>query len=215
VRGGSGHPCAEYSRPILQIFFHLTIIDSYWPLVKALPLTLADKTYGVRRDDVVAEGGVPSSPTAEKLQHEAGVRATSPVPDPAADASGVERLPLQQRRTGSGAPSALGSGTPRPMGSRQLSARWDADDDAHTASSVRAEPAPMPADDDGPTDFTHPAVANHPRTIWLPRDTLGLAQEEEAALRAAGIAVSTVGARMDEHGHVDIDTDGQPPDLLD
>jgi hypothetical protein len=43
-----------------------------------------------------------------------------------------------------------------------------------------------------------------------------LLQDEEAALRAAcGLAVSTVGAHMDEHGHVDIEPDGQPPNMLD
>ena len=59
--------------------------------------------------------------------------------------------------------------------------------------------------DDGPQEFDHPASIEPQRVIWLPRDTLGLGEAEEAAIRTRGIGVSTKGAVMDGKGNVDVD----------
>ena len=64
---------------------------------------------------------------------------------------------------------------------------------------------------DGPTDFYHPASVEPQRVIWLPLDTLGIATKEEKDIRAMGIEVSTENARMNAKGHVDID--GRPPGM--
>jgi hypothetical protein len=80
-------------------------------------------------------------------------------------------------------------------------------------ASVLEEAQADPDEDNGPTDFTHPAVANHRQTVWLPVDTLGLVHQEAAAIRALKIDVSTDGAKMNEKGHIDISS--APPDLLD
>ncbi|KAJ7664278.1 hypothetical protein B0H17DRAFT_991245 [Mycena rosella] len=60
--------------------------------------------------------------------------------------------------------------------------------------------------------FTHPAASRPQRVVWLPRDRLGLAEEEERACREAGVDVSLRDAEMNEKGKVDIT--GPPPDLV-
>lgn len=60
--------------------------------------------------------------------------------------------------------------------------------------------------------FAHPAASRPQRTVWLPRDTLGLAEEEERGCRDAGVDVSLADATMNEKGKVDIS--GSPPDLI-
>jgi hypothetical protein len=80
-----------------------------------------------------------------------------------------------------------------------------------TASSVLEEPPEEPIPGEVPTDFTHPAVSKPQRMIWLPVDPLGLAREEEAAIRGMKIDVSTAGASMNRKGHVSISA--APPDF--
>ena len=60
--------------------------------------------------------------------------------------------------------------------------------------------------------FAQPAVSRPQRAVWLPRDSLGLAEEEEKACQEAGVDAS-VGpdAVMDEKGKVDVT--GPPPDI--
>ena len=58
--------------------------------------------------------------------------------------------------------------------------------------------------------FLHPAVARPPRTMWLPNDAHGLAQEEEKACRDMGIGASRDNATMNEKGKVHVS--GRPPD---
>jgi hypothetical protein len=48
--------------------------------------------------------------------------------------------------------------------------------------------------------------------VWIPRDTLGLAEVEERACKEMGIRVGDVHATMDEGGKVDVR--GGPPDLI-
>ncbi|KAF5381347.1 hypothetical protein D9615_008345 [Tricholomella constricta] len=60
--------------------------------------------------------------------------------------------------------------------------------------------------------FAHPAASRPQRTVWLPRDTLGLAEEEERGCREAGVDVSIQDAQMNGVGKVDIT--GSPPDLI-
>lgn len=60
--------------------------------------------------------------------------------------------------------------------------------------------------------FAHPAASRPQRTIWLPRDELGLVTEEERACAEAGVDVSDKNAQMDAKGKVDIV--GGPPDMV-
>lgn len=82
-------------------------------------------------------------------------------------------------------------------------------DDLSTGGSRVPSPAPDPtmqavAEDEGPTDFRHPAATEAQRIVWLPRDTLGIIEEEEKGLKEYGIQYSTAGAEMDAKGHVQI-----------
>lgn len=58
-------------------------------------------------------------------------------------------------------------------------------------------------------EFAHPAAVEPQRVVWLPRDALGLAEQEAAACRAHGVEASTADAWMDAKGHVDVE--GAPP----
>jgi calcium permeable stress-gated cation channel len=187
-----------------QVFFHYTIIDSYGPLIKGLPLTLADKTYGIKKDDI-AEGGEPAPTTEAKLKE-----GEAAIPDPGSgEASGVERYELQPRRTRSDQRIEEDEdGIKHKPGAHE----GDIGEEG-TAPSVLEEPAEDAREDDGPTDFTHPAVAGHRHAVWLPVDPLNLVQDEVAAIRVMGIDVTTDGAVMNERGHVDISA--APPDLRD
>jgi hypothetical protein len=196
-----------------QLLFQLTLNDSYRPLIKALPLTLADKTYGIKKDDVVEDGGEPAAPTGDKLQNEDG---TPAFPEKfTGEASGVERYELQPRRGRTG--DSANSKQDKPLldsPSRKPSGHKGNIEEESTAESVLGEAAADDtAEDEGPTDFTHPAVSNHPHVVWIPMDKLGLAHDEVESIRALGIDVSSDGATLNEKGHVEIT--GPPPDIWD
>jgi hypothetical protein len=186
---------------VFQVFFHNTIIESYSPLARALPLTLADRTYGVKKDEPLTVNDGPLAATNKSIDDD-----TEPVPDPSGEASGVERYELQPRRTRS---------DPTRNGEKYQERTPHQGDigEEGTAASVLEEPAVDTREDDGPADFTHPSVAGYQRILWLPMDKLGLAREEVAALTALGIEVVTAGAEMSERGHVEISA--APPDLSD
>lgn len=61
---------------------------------------------------------------------------------------------------------------------------------------------------EGPKEFYHPASVDSQIPIWIPRDELGLGEEEERVCRERGVEASTKGAVMDGKGHVEI---SQPP----
>jgi hypothetical protein len=85
---------------------------------------------------------------------------------------------------------------------------------------VESPPTPPPKDA-GDVDaeeqeesygFAHPAASRPQRTVWIPKDEFGLAEEEERACREAGVLVGDVHATIDAKGKVDIS--GGPPDLI-
>lgn len=65
-------------------------------------------------------------------------------------------------------------------------------------------PSAKPVENEGPTDFRHPAAVEEQRTIWLPQDQLGLVHEIRQELDAQDILYSTDGAEMDSKGHVSV-----------
>ena len=60
--------------------------------------------------------------------------------------------------------------------------------------------------------FAHPAVSRPQRVVWIPKDTLGLTEEEVKGCEEAKVKVGFRNAKLDETGKVDID--GGPPDLI-
>lgn len=196
---------------IFTLFYHYLTINSYGPLVSSLPLTLADKTYGLRKDDSPATSPVATpgerDPAADAMVAAAIREEDKPAPDDG-QASGVERHELKPRtrRTGSG----FSTGTQHAEGAHDNDIG-----EVGTAASVLEEPA-AEREPEPPTDFTHPAIAHSQMTVWIPQDQVwdgALSAEQEAAIRAYGIEVSSAGAKMNEKGHVDIFA--APPDMLD
>ena len=142
---------------IVQAFYHIIINNSYGPLEKALPLTLADKMYN---PEAASQQAGPSS--------EAGA-------PPSDKASSDEQF----------------SHNVVPLGSREQLAASD------------------PEERD--LGFAHPAISEPQRTIWLPRDSLGLADDEQRACQEASVDASVgPNASMDEKGKVDVT--GFPPE---
>ena len=72
-----------------------------------------------------------------------------------------------------------------------------------SARSMRAE---------CPTEFSHPAVVEEQRVIWLPEDPLGLVHEMEQELTSHNILYSSDGAEMDSQGKVTV-TFASPEDV--
>ncbi|GJE85442.1 DUF221-domain-containing protein [Phanerochaete sordida] len=198
-----GHPSAIPEGALMVVlivftaFVHIIIDNSYGPLIHALPLSLADKTGGfdINREAAeqdlrdnsstadghsIAEGDLKKDPTRRSSVTSTAFASAQSSPDPAGAEPAKDAQDLEARERG---------------------------DDARTANP----PAIKPVDEDaGPKEFYHPASVEPQRVVWLPHDTLGLAEEEEREIRAAGILVSTAGAVMDEKGHVDVS--GGPPD---
>lgn len=78
--------------------------------------------------------------------------------------------------------------------------------------SSSPSPSAKSVEDEGPTDFSHPAAVEEQRIIWLPKDRLGLIDEIMQDLAVWDILHSTDGAEMDDKGHVDV-TMAPPEDV--
>ena len=184
----------------LVAFFHMVMNNSYGPLMRALPLTLADKSHGMRKSAGGAAGGsgvtsrAAESTESVKIGAEeegfggSGEKSTAetssrPNPDYSSDEDETHASHPHKSTTTTTVPTSDATNSPKP-------------------------PTPTP---DEPTDFYHPASAEPARIIWLPRDVLGLADEEVAACKTEGVEASCEHAKMDEKGHVDID--GRPPGM--
>jgi calcium permeable stress-gated cation channel len=153
-------PLLKTTAAISKAFFNLIINHSYGPLLHALPLSLADKTY--------KSPSIPHQDVGEEASPLTGKSSTS-----------IEESDREPKPTDK---------APAPL---------------DTSSKAKTE------DDYG---FAHPAISRPQRTVWLPKDTLGLGDEEVTACRDAGVDVSSKDAMMDGTGKVDIS--GGPPDLI-
>ena len=188
---------------VFTAFFHIIINNSYGPLIKFLPLTLADMTHGKDDENVAA--------AAKELQDEASDAGHSTAED-------EKRSSLRKR-------SSVASGS-----AKEFPTKAEADteaaaegglleageasspvEDARSRKGSRLSQMPGVDEEAGPKDFYHPASVEPQPVVWLPRDPLGLGEAEERACREAGIEVSTRDAVMDDKGHVDIQ--GPPPDV--
>ena len=172
------------------------MLNSYGPLIKFLPLTLADRSYnggvGVESQVPTADGPLqplpPSSDDVNAIAH-----ASTCTCDSHRHFSGGE--------------------FPRPHDADRKSqnriASPSCTNESHTSSpSLSARPI----ETEGPTDFTHPAAVEEQRVIWLPKDVLGLVHEIEQGLDSKDILHSTEGTEMDSKGHVDV-TMAPPEDI--
>ncbi|KXN81695.1 hypothetical protein AN958_03942, partial [Leucoagaricus sp. SymC.cos] len=62
--------------------------------------------------------------------------------------------------------------------------------------------------------FAHPAISRSQRIIWIPRDTLGLGQEELTGCEEMGVSATIEGAVMNEKGKVDVPTADDIPEVV-
>jgi hypothetical protein len=138
------------------VFYNMIINHSYGPLLHALPLSLADKTYQA------------------PISHQETREESSPL-------TGKSRASIEESER---APKAK-------------------DELLDASAKVKTE------DDYG---FAHPAASRPQRTVWLPKDTLGLGEEEVRACNDVGVDASVKDAVMNEKGKVDIN--GMPPDAI-
>ena len=164
-----------------QAFFQNTILNSYGPLLKYLPLTLVDRVHSGKTE--VEQEAPPNADATQTLPSTSDVKVTD-------YANASTSVPDQQ----------LSSTTPLPHPSGD-------DDKADTSSFTdesSAPPCARPAEAEGPTDFSHPAAVEAQRMIWLPRDHLGLVQEIEQDLASRDILYSTEGTEMNDKGYVEV-----------
>lgn len=62
--------------------------------------------------------------------------------------------------------------------------------------------------------FAHPAISRPQRIIWIPKDTLGLWEEEVRGCEEMGVSASTDGAVMNEKGKVDVPRADEVPEVI-
>jgi calcium permeable stress-gated cation channel len=162
----------------------MMINDSYGPLLYALPLTLADKTYGGPAE-----------------HHDAGMASSAPAPAPAPI---VAHDSTKEKQTA----SATSSGGPTPKPKIEETPYFavppgDQEQNPEAARQHREEQE---------FGFAHPAASRPQRCIWLPEDQLGLFKEEVKMNKEMGVDAEAMNAVMNEKGSVDIS--GPPPDEI-
>jgi len=178
----------------LTLGFNLIIQFSYAPLIHPLPLTLAHKSYGMPKE-IHSQNDDEVRDEDQLNERDFGRRSSG--------ASGKRPLDTDQDPL-----------TPEQQAQFDELERERAENEVHAETKPKTEEygqnvAEAGKRNDGPEDFTHPAAIEPQQIIWLPHDPLGLAQAEEAELKAEGIEVSTKNAVLDEKGHVELR--GPPP----
>ncbi|KAI0261640.1 hypothetical protein BC834DRAFT_895208 [Gloeopeniophorella convolvens] len=195
---------------IFTIFFQNTIINSYGPLIKYLPLTLADRSY---------DGGAKADTEAPVVPD-----APQPVPSSSEDVNAIDYAKTSDKDTTTQhvemqpAPSydhqstsANGGGSPRIDGANTSPMKRKASGSfTNETRSSSPSPSAKAIEDERPTDFSHPAAVEEQRVVWLPKDALGLVHEIERDLGTQGILHTTDGADMDFKGNVSVTT--APPE---
>ena len=83
---------------------------------------------------------------------------------------------------------------------------------SNESRSSSPSPSAKSVENEGPTDFSHPAAVEEQRIVWLPKDRLGLIDEIIQDLAVWDVLHSTDGAEMDDKGHVDV-TMAPPEDV--
>jgi len=182
ARNGKGKPSAIPEGALMIVLvvitagFHLIIGNSYGPLLHALPLSLAHKSYGVPQ-----EPSMPSAESEDLANNEGEDVQLGKKPQRKAPVKVTDERFNRGNQVEAGVPGG---------------AVVDDEDDV--------QPIEDPGQA-LPTDFNHPASFQPQRPIWLPRDEEGFAATEAQALSSDGIVVSMDHAYMNEKGKVSID----------
>ncbi|KAJ3776416.1 hypothetical protein FB446DRAFT_785114 [Lentinula raphanica] len=169
---------------IFTAFFHTIINNMYTPLKHALPLSMVEKMHHEEEEPAASAEVGPSSRTKDDMDR--------------VESKGVRGTSVDDDRL------------------KLKSSPNDNDVERQTNEDDSIKPTPdrqTPRAEDS-YGFSHPAASRPQRTVWFPKDQLGLSVEEEQACREKGIEVSTKDAEMNEKGKVSLTGDGQPPDLV-
>jgi len=149
---------------VVTAFCHLVINNSFEPLIHALPLTYARRSYSSRAEENSEDVESDEVPNGEYDEKSRQMSMASEGKKPIVSESAGPSVAVEGKRN------------------------------------------------EGPTDFTHPAVVEPQRIVWLPHDELGVAESEVADMHARGVESSTENARLDAKGHTEID--GHPPGMV-
>ncbi|TFK73459.1 DUF221-domain-containing protein [Pluteus cervinus] len=194
AQDGNKHPSAVPQGALMIVlivftaFFHTIINNSYDPLLSALPLSLADKSYSASLD----------------------TSAVSSVHDPQGDEADVAAGAGAGGEDEGIAESSRGATKPTRHDEESGS-------DDHDIKDTKDKDAPAPLKttrhlSEDEYGFAHPAASRPQRIVWIPKDVLGLGEGEVRGCEEVGVDASTADARMDEKGNVDVD--GLPPGLV-
>lgn len=158
------------------------IIHSYGPLISALPLSIADRTYqseGSLEDD---NGRKSDDKRRDTIDSAIGASTSYPVPSQTLGPESPVRAQSITQRT------------------RSTDSSHDPKSDAYFDDLLFSRHA------DGAVDygFAQPALARPQRVVWIPDDTLGLGKEEVKTNEASGVLASTAGVSMSEAGGVEV-----------
>lgn len=168
--------------PGSQVGFQLVINGSYGPLIDALPLSIADKTYKSEDSLEDTNGRKSGDKRRDTVDSAIGASTSHSGPSqPLGPESPAQTQSIIQRTRSS--ESSLDSKSDGYF------------DDLHFSRHT-----------DGTVDygFAHPALARPQRVVWIPDDTLGLGKEEAKANEASGVLATTAGASMNEGGNVEV-----------
>ena len=170
-----------------QAFLHHIVHNSYGILIKFLPQTLANMSHR-------GEAGVgPRTPTTGD-----------------ADAAQLRTSSSDVSVTASDYNEQLNEGAPLPPTHSILErpAAPSFTNESHVWSLSPTRPFKAEC----PPEFSHPAAIEEQRTIWLPKDPLGLVDDLEEELASHKILYSSDGAEMDGQGKVNV-TSASPEDV--
>ena len=159
-----------------QAFFHNIIRNSYGPLIKFLPQTLANMTADLPQPMTsTSDVKVTDNDDAPAFDHNhQATEVASPHTD---DSDDIDSELTESQSLKSESRTLFPSPPPQP------------------AQLTKTE---------YPTNFYHPAAVAEQRIIWLPKDPFGLIHEIEQELTSQQILHSTEGATIDDKGHVNV-----------
>ncbi|GAA5981751.1 hypothetical protein JCM10908_004590 [Rhodotorula pacifica] len=162
---------------VITALFHIVLRSGYAPLVRYLPLSVADKmsdrqSHGSGSSNNDQSEHLQKSPASFGTHNQHGIKekdeSTFPPPRPSSD---EQNAPLRAEQS-------------------------------HVAETERST---IPGDEHlDKNAFDHPATYQDYDTVWIPQDPAGLYRDEVEATQAAGVDVSCEGATMNEKGKVDI-----------
>jgi len=191
---------------VITAGFHAILNNSYGPLLKALPLSLQDRTYTPPIIDPSGTTRADSSTAAAADAHTL----------PEVEEEEEEDVKYEKRKNSI---SSSSNNPKKRSSSEDEDGDGDDDDDEKKKLAeqklVKGSSVPDKAaqEDEFETyGFSHPAASRPQRTVWIPKDTLGLTEEEVKGCEEAKVKVGFRNAMLDGTGKVDID--GGPPDLI-